>query len=389
MTLNARKANTKPHGNLGPWVLATVCCLASPLATAQSSEGRWYLGIGAGTSLLTPDTVAGIDTSDAPTIAGTLFFGRDLARSTSVQLQLHALGDVDFDNDDGARDGQSAIFSAADLSVLYRFLDTRSDTRASGFSLFGRFGAGVLERDSDLSLVTDEPLWFGAGGGLEWHLSHDLTLRAEGLYLDADAAAAYVSLIGRFGGSAAPAVLPTPPASLVDTTAATAPEVAPAPGTTTPAPSPSPSAATPLDSDGDGVQNNADSCPNSTPGFPVTDIGCALLDGVLTGVRFADESGQLLPGAAVQLDFLADLLDEFPAARVELHAHSDNAGTPREQAVITRARLRTVGTYLINRGISASRLVLRSFGGSRPLFDNTTAEGRADNNRIEILEHRP
>ena len=60
--------------------------------------------------------------------------------------------------------------------------------------------------------------------------------------------------------------------------------------------------------------------------------------------------------------------------------------TLREQAILTRARLRTVGTYLVGRGVSANRLVLRSFGGSRPIADNATEAGRERNNRIEVLE---
>ena len=143
----------------------------------------------------------------------------------------------------------------------------------------------------------------------------------------------------------------------------------------------------PGDVDADGVPDIEDICLRSPAGYPVKSNGCALLDGVLTGVRFEDGTADMVSGATEQLDFLANLLEEFPDARIELHAHSDNRGSVRDQAILTRARLRTVGTYLVSRNIRANRLVLRSFGGSRPLFDNSIAEGRANNNRIEVVEN--
>ncbi len=139
------------------------------------------------------------------------------------------------------------------------------------------------------------------------------------------------------------------------------------------------------DRDGDGVPNADDACLRSTIGYPVRANGCPLFDGVLSGVLFADQTADLLPESFVQLDFLIDLLKRFPQSRIELHAHTDNRNTVREQSIITRARLRTVGTYLVQNGIRANRLVLRSFGGTRPLYQSTP-EGRVRNNRIEVLE---
>lgn len=142
------------------------------------------------------------------------------------------------------------------------------------------------------------------------------------------------------------------------------------------------------DSDGDGVADSADACPRSSVGFPVRADGCPLLEGILSGVRFAPQSAALLPDATAQLDNLAKLLTDYPLARVELLAHTDDAGTVREQSIVTRARLKTLALYLIHdKGIRANRIALRSLGGIRPLYENTTAEGRRRNNRIEIKEN--
>ena len=141
------------------------------------------------------------------------------------------------------------------------------------------------------------------------------------------------------------------------------------------------------DTDADGVENNADACPASAKGYPVGEGGCPLFDGVLSGVQFVDGASELAQNASVQLDYLANLLKRYPDARIELLAHTDSRGDVRSQSILTRARLRVVGTYLIGQGIRANRLVLRSFGGSRPIYDNATYRGRLANNRIEVIEH--
>jgi len=107
----------------------------------------------------------------------------------------------------------------------------------------------------------------------------------------------------------------------------------------------------------------------------------------MDGVNFVPGTANLAPGSEAQLDNLANLmLGEYPDIRVEVHAHTDDGGDVRAQSVLTRGRLRTVGSYLVERGVRSNRLVLRSFGGSRPVSGNDTAEGRAANNRIEIIE---
>ena len=430
---------------------------------ARALDDQWYVGLGGGAALLRPDAVdPGLDADEEAVPAGTLFVGRDLDERTSVQLQLHGLGEVEFE------DGRSASYAGGDASVLYRFFDSRDRAPRGtvfGASLYGRFGLGFLRRDTDVALEGDADVNFGAGAGLELYLTPNVALRAEGLFHDRDAGSAGVSVVTRFGGrgralpsppanvpstapvtssgpapgdlpppdpstlpetlslprgGGAPGAVPgTPPDAASGTAPARAPGAAPrapsappsapagagsagrdapidlptlpsgtgVPVPDAPAPSPPPDSGAGGDADGDGVADGADTCPSSSPGYPVRGNGCALLDGVLSGLTFVDGTAELAPGAERQLDYLANLLEEYPAARIELLAHTDDAGTVREQSILTRARLRTVGTYLVGRGIRANRLVLRSFGGTRPLHDNRSADGRAGNNRIEIIEN--
>ena len=142
------------------------------------------------------------------------------------------------------------------------------------------------------------------------------------------------------------------------------------------------------DRDGDNVPDAQDQCLASRPGYPVRSTGCALFDGVLSGVSFVENSSALLPDATDQLDFLANVLIQYPQAKIEVHAHTDNIGSVSDQTALTRARVRAVGAYLVRQGVKSDRLLLRSFGGSRPLYDNESDQGRLGNNRVEVIESR-
>jgi len=365
-------------------------------SNAHALGDQWYIGIGGSGTFLQPNPEDNtLDITESQGVGGNVFFGVDLDDRSSAQLTFYSLGEAEIDN------SETLPYQAVDGSILYRIYDSkdgRISRSAVSLALYGRFALGFINRDTDIELENDAAVYFGAGGGAELFLTRNLSLRAEALYHDRDAASASFQLVARFGGRGAGPVprvpRPEPPAPPVTASplpnvpaVPQAPAVAPAPQ----APPSPPVAVVPApsnfaDADGDTVADNLDQCPGSTAGFPVRATGCALLDGVLSGIKFTPGTSQLIPGATNQLDFLANVLTRYPQARVELHAHADDRGTVRDQAILTRARLREIGTYLVQRGVRSNRLVLRSFGGTRPLYNNGTPQGRENNNRIEVLE---
>ena len=181
---------------------------------------QWYIGTGGGIAHLQPDPDdTSIDLDEDYGNAGTVFLGWDFDRRSSGQIQLYSLGEATFD------DGQSSAgYIAGDVSLLYRFFDSRDRAPRGtvfGASVYGRFGLGLLERDSDLPLSNDTPVYFGAGGGIEAYLTHNLGVRLEVLYQETDAATATLSIVGRFGGRRQPAPLAAPMAKPAPVTAPT------------------------------------------------------------------------------------------------------------------------------------------------------------------------
>ena len=84
------------------------------------------------------------------------------------------------------------------------------------------------------------------------------------------------------------------------------------------------------------------------------------------------------------LDCVADLLGDYPEARVRIEGHSDNVGGKAFNQRLSTGRAEGVRRALVASGITASRLDARGFGLTRPIASNRTEEGRAQNRRVEF-----
>ncbi len=75
----------------------------------------------------------------------------------------------------------------------------------------------------------------------------------------------------------------------------------------------------------------------------------------------------------------------FPESRIEITGHTDSSGSDNINRYISQARAENVGKFLIEVGeISKSRIKTIGYGESRPVATNKTAQGRAENRRVEI-----
>jgi len=105
---------------------------------------------------------------------------------------------------------------------------------------------------------------------------------------------------------------------------------------------------------------------------------------VLEGVTFRTGSAELLPEAVAKLEDVVRTLRDNPGIEVEISGHTDNTGSRQKNIDLSLARADAVKTYLVGRGIEASRLRVMGYGPDRPVAPNSTAEGRMKNRRIEF-----
>jgi outer membrane protein OmpA-like peptidoglycan-associated protein len=136
----------------------------------------------------------------------------------------------------------------------------------------------------------------------------------------------------------------------------------------------------PLDSDSDRVSDTADKCPNTAAGLEVDADGCQ----VLIGVNFETGKAVLTPESAAILDRVAQSLVARDTVRVEVVGHTDSTGSISVNRRLSTARAEAVRKYLVSQGVSEDRLTARGAGPDEPLASNDTAEGRAQNRRVEL-----
>lgn len=103
------------------------------------------------------------------------------------------------------------------------------------------------------------------------------------------------------------------------------------------------------------------------------------------GVLFASGKSVLLPGAQTGLDQVADALKAQEDNKILIEGHTDSKGSDASNLALSKARAEAVQSYLASHGIAADRMVANGLGSSRPVADNNSTEGRANNRRVEIV----
>jgi outer membrane protein OmpA-like peptidoglycan-associated protein len=109
---------------------------------------------------------------------------------------------------------------------------------------------------------------------------------------------------------------------------------------------------------------------------------------VLKNIFFDFDKYTLRPQSGNELERLSKLLNDNPTLKIEIGSHTDSRGSDDYNLKLSSNRSKTVVDYLISKGFSASRLVPKGYGESKPIDSNDTEDGRQNNRRTEfkILE---
>ncbi len=109
-------------------------------------------------------------------------------------------------------------------------------------------------------------------------------------------------------------------------------------------------------------------------------------------IQFEAGTAALSPGSSQLLDQVATTLVEHPEIlKIQIEVHTDSSGSNAANLKLSQARAETVRTYLGNFGVAATRMVAKGAGETRPISDNSTEAGRAQNRRVvfTILSRAP
>jgi outer membrane protein OmpA-like peptidoglycan-associated protein len=153
------------------------------------------------------------------------------------------------------------------------------------------------------------------------------------------------------------------------------------------------------DEDGDGVLDYLDRCPDEPEtinGFE-DDDGCEdegpakiiVEEGrisILETIRFEPNSSKIdRDSYGIMNQIALTVRKHREIERIEVGGHTDSTG-PRDFNIrLSHARARSVRLYLVERGIPPGRLSARGYGPDKPIADNDTDDGRAQNRRVEFM----
>jgi outer membrane protein OmpA-like peptidoglycan-associated protein len=138
---------------------------------------------------------------------------------------------------------------------------------------------------------------------------------------------------------------------------------------------------------GNKMDKQAQKIEEEIPGAKVERID----DGILvtfdenSGVHFETEKYNITSTSEVMLTKLANILKEYPDTNVLVVGHTDSSGAAAYNMSLSERRANAVTTYFTsNKGLSSSRFTTTWFGEDQPIADNSTADGRAKNRRVNI-----
>lgn len=369
---------TKKAGLMG----AIGCALVAGQATAADdvfinpewANKAWYVGGNVGQSRANIDDVRLIRsltangaamtnfTADEKDVGYKLYVGKQLNQYFAVEAGLFDLGKFGFKSttsQNGTLNGEAG-FRGANLDLVAQV------PLSQRFSVFGRAGMNYAKattrfNGNRLFAVTnpspsERKLNAKAGFGLEYKFSEALALRTEveryrvndavGNRGDVDLfSVGLVYKIGRPAAKPVAAPVEPPPPAVV-------PTVAPA------------AAQPPVEP------------PKPQPTSEKTTFSAEAL--------FAFDSSVLRPAGKASIDELLSKLQGMDTDVMITVGHTDSIGSNAYNEKLSLRRAASVKTYLVSKGVDASRIYTEGKGETQPVADNKTAEGRAKNRRVTV-----
>lgn len=135
------------------------------------------------------------------------------------------------------------------------------------------------------------------------------------------------------------------------------------------------------DDDNDGVKNSIDKCPNSPANSEVNSEGCPLV--IDLHINFDNNSYKINDEFVDHVQNFANFLKGHTNYKARIVGYTNNIGEKNYNQKLSAKRANAVKDMLVEDGISADRISAFGMGEENPIASNATAEGQAQNRRIE------
>lgn len=104
----------------------------------------------------------------------------------------------------------------------------------------------------------------------------------------------------------------------------------------------------------------------------------------LNQLQFESGKASIKTSSYSLMNDLVEFMLLKPSLKIQIAGHTDSDGEAADNLLLSQQRANAVKTYLVSKGISASRIIAIGYGETKPIGDNATTEGKAKNRRTEL-----
>lgn len=119
-------------------------------------------------------------------------------------------------------------------------------------------------------------------------------------------------------------------------------------------------------------------------GAEVTRVGEGIKITFDSGLLFGVDKSELNATSRANLTELAATLNKYEDTDILIEGHTDADGSDEHNLALSEERAKSVSRFLIAQNVKASRFSTVGYGEAQPVADNSTADGKAQNRRVEI-----
>ena len=119
-------------------------------------------------------------------------------------------------------------------------------------------------------------------------------------------------------------------------------------------------------------------------GATVERVGEGIKITFASGILFATNSSNLTPEAVGNMTQMAETMTKYADTNVLIEGHTDNSGSDAINQPLSQRRAQAVANQLTSGGVDTGRIEVKGYGSTQPVADNTSADGKAKNRRVEV-----
>jgi OOP family OmpA-OmpF porin len=108
---------------------------------------------------------------------------------------------------------------------------------------------------------------------------------------------------------------------------------------------------------------------------------------VTHGITFDYNKAIIKPESMGTLNMIMQVMKDNPEIKFEVGGYTDSDGADAYNLKLSQQRAESVRDQLIKMGIDGSRLMAKGYGETRPIGDNNTHDGKANNRRVEFVKY--